>query len=237
MLQWNVADVMTRKVVSVGPEATYTEIVDAVVGNGVSAVPVVDVSGHVVGVVSEADLLPRVEATAADYRRTRLGRHTLDHKAHAMRAAELMTAPPITTVPEAPVATAARTMESAHVKRLPVVDADGRLIGIVSRRDLLRMYTRPDAAIRADVIDGVLVHSLYVDPATVDVRVVDGVVALDGTVETRSLARLAVKLAAGVPGVVQVVDRLHWEMDDSRPNRAHRHPPVASDHVVRPPYE
>lgn len=232
MLQWHVADVMTRDVISVGPDASFGDIVDALVGNGVSAVPVVDVSGHVVGVVSEADLLPRVEVADDAGRRLRR-RRAFARKARALRAAELMTAPPITIAADEPVATAARKLDAAKVKRLPVVDAEGRLMGIVSRRDLLRMYTRPDPEIQRDVEEGVLLRSLWIDPATVDVRVVDGVVALHGTVETKSLAGLAVRLTAAVPGVVQVVDRLSWTRDDS--HAGHGYAFGTPEQLVLPP--
>ena len=207
MIMWHVNDVMTRDVVRVGPDVGYAEIVAKLIEHGVSALPVVDDAGRLLGVVSEADLLPRVEATAGQATR---------RKAHGMHASELMTKPAVTIGPDEPVAAAARVLEAARVKRLPVVDADGRLIGIVSRRDLLRMYTRPDDEIRADITETVLRRDLWIDPTTVDVRVVDGIATLEGRVETRSLAGIAVRLTASVPGVVSVVDRLRWVEDDSR---------------------
>jgi predicted transcriptional regulator len=159
----------------------------------VSGAPVIDGTGRVVGVVTEADLLHRIDAVAAD----------------------LMSAPPIMVRPDVSVAAAARVMESKRVKRLPVVDEHGRLLGIVSRRDLLRMHVRPDNAIRADVCEDVLRRTLWLDPATVRVTVRDGVVRLTGTTERRSTAGLLVRLTCDVAGVVDVIDEINWEYDDS----------------------
>jgi CBS domain-containing protein len=209
---------MTRDVVSVGPETTYVEIADALVSRRVSAVPVVDISGHVVGVVSEADLLPRLEVAGAEGRPPHGRQRAVARKGSAFRAAELMSTPPITIEADVPIATAARVLRDAHIKRLPVVTADRRLIGIVSRRDLLRTYTRPDAAIRHDVIEGVLRQRLSIDPTTVEVRVTDGFAVLDGEVATRSLAQSAATLTGSVPGVVHVVNRLRWAAPTAAPN-------------------
>jgi CBS domain-containing protein len=224
---WQVDDVMTRDVVSVSPGAAYPEIVAKLLDRGVSALPVVDASGRVVGVVSEADLLPRVEVTDGARRPRR--------KAHAMRAEELMTTPAITIRPGAAIAEAARVLDAMRVKRLPVVDTDGRLLGIVSRRDLLRMYTRRDDEIRADIVDTVLRRDLWINPTTVDVGVEGGVVTLEGEVETRSLAGFAVRLVAAVPGVVRVDDRLRWAQDDSRRVRAPGYAFGTPEELVLPP--
>jgi CBS domain-containing protein len=224
---WQVNDVMTREVVSVSPEAGYTEIVAKLVDHAVSALPVVDGAGRVVGVVSEADLLPRVEVTDGARRPRR--------KAHAMRAEELMTAPALTIGPDAAVAEAARVLEASRVKRLPVVDGDDRLVGIVSRRDLLRMYTRHDDEIRADIVETVLRRELWIDPTTVDVRVGGGTVTLEGEVETRSLAGFAVRLASSVPGVVRVDNRLRWAQDDTRSVRAPGYAFGTAQELVLPP--
>jgi CBS-domain-containing membrane protein len=193
MSYWLVKSVMTPDVVTVSPRSTYREIVDALVNAKVSGAPVVDATGRVVGVVTEADLLHRIDAVAAD----------------------LMSAPPIMVRPDVSVAAAARVMEGKRVKRLPVVDEHGRLLGIVSRRDLLRMHVRPDNAIRADVYDDVLRRTLWLDPATVRVTVREGVVRLTGTTERRSTAGLLVRLTCDVAGVVDVVDEIDWEYDDS----------------------
>lgn len=227
MAQWKVRDVMTRNAISVPLDATYRELVDTLLDNDVTAAPVVDEDGVVVGIVSEADLLHRVEAVGEEHRPRiiiRSSRRAAAHKAHAMVAAELMSSPAVTVNPDASVVVAARQLEARGVKRMPVVDGRGRLMGIVSRRDLLRMHTRPDSEIHHDIVDGILRRSLSIDPRTVQVQVVDGVVTLDGRVDNRSLAGLTVRMATDVPGVVDVVDKLTWERDDSHfhPGRATR---------------
>src|SRR5947207_11121421 len=165
MKRWYVGDVMTRDVVSVGTTTGYKEIADLMVRHSISAVPVVDAQRHVLGVVSEADLLAKLEY--AD----RVPRHPLAarriradrQKAAGDTAGELMTTPAVTVGPTETVTRAARLMDAARVKRLPVVDADGRLVGIVSRRDLVRLYTRPDPQVRTSVTEGVL-RLLWIDP-------------------------------------------------------------------------
>lgn len=151
-----VRDALTERVVTVRPDAGYEEIVDVLAEHRVSAVPVVDDDGHVLGVVSEADLLAKVELPAdATQRRLfeRRRRRVARPKAAGETARELMTSPAITIEPTASVLDAARLMEAALIKRLPVVDRDGVLVGIVSRRDLLRVFLRPADAIRDDPAD------------------------------------------------------------------------------------
>jgi CBS domain-containing protein len=234
MRQWTVEDVMTHDVVSVAPDASYREVVDALVESGVSAAPVVDAGGHVVGVVSEADLLHKVEAVGDDRHRRIFGGRRSDAKATAATAADLMTAPAVVIEPGASVAAAARRLEAEHIKRLPVVDVHRRLVGIVSRRDLLRIHTRPDDEIRAEVVDNVMLRTLWVDPLTVEVDVMDGIVSLTGRLESRSLAGLVVDLVADVAGVVEVVDRLSWEQDDSNVVRSHGYPFGTAERLMRP---
>src|SRR4051794_921453 len=137
MKQWTVGDVMTRSVASVSLETSYRDAVDTLTDRRISAAPVVDADGRVLGVVSEADLLHKIEADDAHGpgRVARPSRRAAA-KAHAATAAQLMTAPAITIGPRASVGEAARRLEREGVKRMPVVDDDGRLIGIVARRDL-----------------------------------------------------------------------------------------------------
>ena len=217
-MMWTVGDVMTRDVITVGPEATYREVVDTLVEHAVSAVPVVDADGRVLGVVSEGDLLHKVEAVDEEHGPlafVRPSRRVAARKAHGTVASEFMTSPPITASPSDSGVAAARQLDARDIKRLPVTDAEGRLVGIISRRDVLRIHTRSDADISRDIINDVLVHMLWIDPRTVDVEVRDGRVTLDGQLETRSLTEFAVRLASTVPGVVEVTDQLRWERDDS----------------------
>ena len=235
MRQWTVQDVMTRDVVSVAPDASYREVVNALVDSGVSAAPVVDAVGRVVGVVSEADLLHKVEAVGDErHRRLFAGRRRAVAPTAGAVAADLMTAPAVVIEPDASIVAAARRLESERIKRMPVVDAQRRLVGIVSRRDLLWIHTRTDADICSEIANHVLLHTLWIDPAAVEVDVADGVVSLTGRVESRSLAGLVFNLVSKVAGVVEVVDRLTWDQDDSRLVRSPGYPFGTPEHLMRP---
>jgi CBS-domain-containing membrane protein len=218
MSRWKVKDVMTTDVVSVHEDAGFKELADLLVEHGVSAVPVVNDLNYVVGVVSEADLLHKVEFSGApvaarlfERRRSRTARE----KASGDDAYSIMTAPAVTTTPDKKVVDAARVMDARQVKRLPVVDEQGRLIGIVSRRDLLRTFLQPDAAIRDEVVEQVLRKVLWVEPTEVNVEVHDGVVTLTGALDRKSTVGVAVALTRGVDGVVDVVDELTYRYDDT----------------------
>ncbi|GGW77371.1 hypothetical protein GCM10010503_64090 [Streptomyces lucensis JCM 4490] len=200
-----VNDVMTRTVVALRTGAAFKDIVQAMREWRVSALPVLDDAGHVVGVVSEADLLPKEEYRegAAD-RYGRVRRDADAGKADATTAGELMTCPAVTVVPDATLALAARAMAHAGVKRLPVVAPDGTLRGIVSRSDLLRVFLRDDADLAEEVRREVVVHLFGAHAAAIRVEVHDGVVTLGGRVRETHLVPLAVRLARSVPGVVDV---------------------------------
>ncbi|MFI6226095.1 CBS domain-containing protein [Micromonospora echinospora] len=218
MRTWQVGDVMTADVATVDGQTPYREVVDLLVRRGISAVPVVDGFRRVRGVVSEADLLHKVErAGRPDERRIFEGRRRRDArvKADAMVAEELMTAPAVTTHPGASLPAAARLMDREQVKRLPVLDDLGRLVGIVTRADLLRVHLRRDSEIREDVVQEVLRRVLAVRDGLVTVRVRHGEVALDGRVDRRSSAELAVRLAGQVSGVTRVVSTLGYDEDDT----------------------
>lgn len=216
MKRWYVGDVMTGDVVTVTPDMGYKAVADLMVRHSVSAVPVVDADRRVLGVVSEADLLAKLEYAdrvprhLLATRRMRNGRQ----KATGDTAGELMTAPAVTIRATESVTTAARLMEAARIKRIPVVDEHERLVGIVSRRDLVRLYTRPDHEVRQAVLEGVL-RSLWIDPAAVTVRVRSGVVTLTGRLDRRSLTAIVVAFTRATPGVVDVVDHLTYDLDDS----------------------
>jgi CBS-domain-containing membrane protein len=224
MRRWCVGDVMTTDVAAVGVDTGYKEIADLLVARSVSAVPVVDAQRRVIGVVSEADLLAKLQLAEPTRGHPLLSRRRGDAaKAAGDTAAELMTSPAATIRSAATVSRAARLMEAAHVKRLPVVDDDGRLIGVVSRRDLVRLYAQPDETIRDCVRD--VLRALWVDLSTIEVRVDDGIVTLGGTVDRRSTAAIALRFTQAVPGVVDVADSLAYDVDDgaeglSRPDRS-----------------
>ncbi|MET7806964.1 CBS domain-containing protein [Micromonospora chersina] len=218
MRTWQVQDVMTTDVATVREGTAYREIVDVLTGRHVTAAPVVDGAGRVLGVVSEADLMYKVELQGQPQpRRILPDRHRREAraKAGATLAADLMTAPPVTVTPDASLVEAARTMGARGVKRLPVVDDLGRLVGIVTRGDLLKVHLRPDADILRDVRDEVLRRTLGVPDGVVDVTVHGGVVTLTGQLDRWSTVRLALRLARQVSGVVEVVDALGYAIDDA----------------------
>lgn len=224
-----VRDVMTTQVASVNGSTPFRDIAEVLITHNVSAAPVVDGEGHVIGVVSEADLLRKEELREQYYRegyklplsarlRERLGRPggDVEEKARALTAAQLMTAPPITITPYKSVVSAARLMSKHGVKRLPVVDDEGRLVGIVSRHDLLKVFVRSDEdildEIRRDIING----ALWTDTSRLKASVREGVVTLSGQVENRSDAKILVRMAERINGVLGVVDEIEWERDDTR---------------------
>jgi CBS-domain-containing membrane protein len=216
METWSVDDVMTRAVVSVDESASYRAVVDLLITNRVSAVPVVDEHRRVTGVVSEADLLRKIEYAGEDAPRLFEARRRRGErrKAVARTVADLMSAPPVIVRTGTSITAAARLMAQEGVKRLPVVDDQGRLAGIVSRGDLLKIHQRTDEEIRSDIETGILRPFLPEEAETVTVAVVDGAVTLAGRVDRRSSAEIAERLCRGVPGVVAVSSTLAYSFDD-----------------------
>ncbi|GAB3831091.1 CBS domain-containing protein [Dactylosporangium cerinum] len=211
MSRWNVADVMTIGAISVQEDTPFKEIVDLLEAHEINAVPVVDRFDRVVGVVSSADLVPKIEfAGDGDQPRSFEGRHTRQArgKAQGTAAGELMNAPAVTVTSTTSVVAAARAMEHDELKRLPVVDGTGRLIGMVTRRDLLKVFLRTDADIRREIVDEALKGVAGVPRDQVRVEVDDGVVTLLGTVEQGSLVPALVRRIERVDGVVDVVSHL-----------------------------
>ncbi|MEU7714632.1 CBS domain-containing protein [Micromonospora chalcea] len=218
MRTWQVADVMTRDVAAVTEQTPYREIVDVLVRKRISGMPVVDSFHRVLGVISEADLLHKVErAGHPDERRVFEGRRrrTAREKADALMAADLMTAPPVTTHERASLAATARLMDREAVKRVPVLDDLGRLSGIVTRGDLLRVHLRTDAEIREEVVHEVLRRVLSVRDGLVTVQVRGGEVTMDGRLDRRSAVELAGRLAGQVAGVVAVHNAIGYDLDDT----------------------
>ncbi|MFF0558382.1 CBS domain-containing protein [Streptomyces sp. NPDC004266] len=182
-----VDDVMTHAVVSARLDAPVKEIVRSMRRWGVSAVPVLSAEGRVVGVVSEADILGRVPG---------------EDSMGSVTAGSLMSAPAVTVSRGATIAGAARLMGRGRLKRLPVVDEDGRPVGVVSRGDLLKVYLRPDAEVAEDVRHELLTHLIPEGDTALTVRVADGAVTLTGRLPESVSADLALRLARAVPGVV-----------------------------------
>lgn len=210
-MQWRVDDVMTREVITVGVDTPVGQIAELLDREGISAVPVTAAAGGVLGVVSQADLL----AGVADGVRSHPRRKHPREKAKAVRAGDLMTAPALYVEADASLTQAAATMRGRNVRRLLVEGPHGRLLGVVSRSDLLRPYARDDAAIGREV-ETVLRRRMWIRSEQVGVCVDAGTTILTGAVGRRSTAGIIARLAAAVPGVTTVVDRIRYEFDDAR---------------------
>jgi CBS-domain-containing membrane protein len=207
MRRRTVNDLMTRAVVSAYRGACFKDIVQVMIKRGITAMPVIDEGHRVAGVVSESDLLAKEERKGGGKRRwfgRRRDRSSWT-KAQALTAEDLMTTPAITVHPEATIVEAARLLDEHRIKRLPVTDDENRLIGIVSRRDLLSVFTRTDEEIRDEVRHEVFALA---DPTEVSVYVRHGVVTISGTMRQRDLIPIVVRLAAATDGVVGVIDEL-----------------------------
>lgn len=217
-----VRDVMTQSVVTVRRGTPLKEVAQLLIDHKISGVPVVDVDSAVLGIVSEADLLIKEQGASAVRHRplarflgeSRETRAQLA-KLGAVTAAEAMTSPAVTITSGRSIHEAAAIMAGGSVNRLPVVD-DGRLVGIVTRADLVRAYVRSDdelaRTIREDVIRGIL----WLEPALFTVIVTDGVASISGRVERRSTAEMVERTASMVPGVIHAHADVTWELDDSR---------------------
>ena len=200
-----VSDVMSHTVAAVGRRAAFKEIVQLLQDWKVSALPVLEGEGRVVGVVSEADLLPKEEFRDSDPdRATQLRRLDDLAKAGGLTAEDLMTSPALTVHAEATLAQAARTMARAKVKRRPVVDDVGMLQGIVSRADLLKVFLRDDEEIAEEVRREVVAYVFPAPMSAVHVEVRNGVVKLVGHARDTSLVPVAARLVRAVEGVVDV---------------------------------
>lgn len=204
-----VSDVMTHTVVAVGRQAPFKEIVRTLEQWKVSALPVLEGEGRVIGVVSEADLLPKEEYRDSDPTRADYLRDLPDvAKAGAVTAQELMTSPAITVHASATLAETARILTHKRVKRLPVVDDEGRLEGIVSRADLLKVFLRPDEDIAEEVRREVVTHLFPAPARPIEVRVSEGVVTLSGEIREAVLIPAAARLIRAIEGVVDFDNQL-----------------------------
>jgi CBS domain-containing protein len=206
-----VKDIMTTNVVAVRSDASFKDMAGLLSTSRISALPVLDEAEHVIGVVSEADMLIK-EADQASYPGFFTGlRRRRDHeKAAGISAADLMTSPPIVIRPDEPVQHAARLMYDRGVKRLLVVDEAGHLLGIVSRSDVLSVFSRPDEEIRREVVKRLILHGFLVDPPLFGVIVQDGIVTIAGRPETVQLGQEIIDAVRRLDGVVAVQDQLSY---------------------------
>jgi CBS domain-containing protein len=206
-----VKDIMSTHVIAVRRNATYKQMAARLREMHVSAFPVVDDDSKVIGVVSESDLLAKQalrDKVPGEF--SGMMRSREQAKAEGITAADLMTGPPVTVSPDDTVAHAARLMYDRRVKRLPVVDDGGRLVGIVTRSDVLSVYDKADDDIRRDITDNVISNDFRCDPARFAVTVKDGIVTLEGTPETVVIGHDIVDAARHADGVVAVRDRLTY---------------------------
>ena len=195
----HVKDIMSTGVIVADPATCYADLAALLRRHRISGFPVVDDDRVVVGVVSESDLLGR--QAAARRRQIDLG---------GLTAAELMTRPAVTVGPDEPAAHAARLMYSRKCRRLPVVDDAGRLLGIVTRTDVLSTYTRPDEEIRREINQDVIADGFFTDPDRLGVTVKDGIVTLAGTPGSVVLGRNIAGQVRHVEGVLAVRDRFTY---------------------------
>jgi CBS domain-containing protein len=220
-----VRDLMTTNVLTIGPEAPIRDVAAILVEHRISGLPVCSIEGHVLGVVSEGDILYKER----DQSESRLGgplgwlvyggppADAYD-KAAAGTAGEAMSAPAITIAPYESVPTAAQLMTEHGVNRLPVVQ-DEELVGIVTRADLVRAFSRPDAEIEAEIRDDVLSRTMWIEDGHVHVQVERGAVTLRGDIDRRSDVVLLERLVRRVPGVIAVASSVTWRDDDTTRRR------------------
>lgn len=212
-----VLEVMTTDVLTVGPDLGLKAAARLMIDRGISGLPVVDGEGKLVGIITEADFVKQ-EADRSHRRYRRLLDALFGEREHRLvgeTVGDAMTRHPIVIDPETRVSEAAREMADRGIKRLPVVNASGELVGIVSRADIMAAFVRPDDVIADQIRDDVIARILMIDPTTVQVAVAEGVATLSGTVPTRTDARLLEELTRRLEGVVRVTSDVAFEMDDS----------------------
>ncbi|MDX8031249.1 CBS domain-containing protein [Lentzea sp. BCCO 10_0856] len=222
MREPTVASLMTHEVITADVECPFKGLVRLLEDNGISAVPVLD-GGCPVGVVSEADLLPKEEfrggtAEAPGVFAGRATKHRWE-QASGVTARDVMTSPVRTISPDLAASAAARELPAAGVRRLFVVDSDGALVGVLSRRDLLKLFVREDDELRTTIRDEVFGRMLWVDPDPLYIAVTGGVVTLQGKLERQSEVEIAGHLVRALPGVVEVHNRLRAGWNDTTHTR------------------
>ncbi len=212
-----VSDVMTVDVVTVAPDTGLKAAARKMVEHGVSGLPVIDGTGRLVGIITEADFVKQ-EAGRSQFRYRRLLDAVFgerETRPQGDTVADAMTRQPLTIDENARLAEAAREMSDRGVKRLPVVDGNGHLLGIVSRADIVTAYVRPDDVIEDQIRQDVIERILMIEGHELEVSVEEGVVCVAGTVPTRTDARLLEELVGRLEGVVRVEAKLEWRVDDT----------------------
>lgn len=216
MTHRTVRTVMTPSVATVSRDTPFKALAAIMEEHGVNALPVLDAEGRLAGIVSETDLMRKEEYEDEPAARRPPLSHHHHAQANGLTAGDVMSAPAITIAAEASVVAAARAFDRRRVSHLVVTEADRTLAGIVTPRDLLKVYLRSDADIRAEILNQVIAGYLGCEPERAHVTVTDGIVTLGGEVERKSMVPLAARLARSVDGVVDVVNHLAYAIDDSR---------------------
>lgn len=213
-----VSDVMSRPPEVIAADATFKAVALLLHEHGVGAMPVVDGAGRVIGVLSEADLVVKEERAYLESRPRFLQSHAVRearNKSEGRVVAQLMSSPAVVVTPDTSLQEAARIMQERGLRQLPVVDREGRPLGVVTRSDLLKVFLRSDNEIRHDLIQGLIVKGLGIDPSALTVSVDEGVATIKGTVEFRSDAQMLERLVPSQVGVVGVDIDVGFRVDDS----------------------
>lgn len=216
MREQNVASVMTTQVTTAKPDTPFKDVVSTMSEQDISVVAVVDGDGRQIGVVSEADALAKQEFHGGHDELPHHDRAGRDrwYRSLARTAGELMTSPVRTVRADEPVSAAAHHLTKENVRRLFVLDQDGRLAGVVSRRDLLKVYPHTDEEIRADIEAVLAAPAVDVPPGTVGVAVVNGMATVDGVLTSRQKMEAVSRVVLATPGVVGVRNNLRYVVDD-----------------------
>ncbi len=218
-----VSDVMTRTVVAAREDTPFKEIARLMAEYRVSGLPVLNPVDQLIGIVSESDLLRNEEwggpkSFLLDWFIGKKRLEEIESRRENVVAGDVMTRHVVTIGPDATVHEAARTILENGVKRLPVVDEDKRVLGIVSRQDLIRPYLRPDETIRREITEDLILETMWIDPQTISVSVKRGIVTLEGKVETKGTKEVLVQLVRRVDGVIGLEDHLAFVADDRGTN-------------------
>ncbi|VAV96627.1 CBS domain protein [hydrothermal vent metagenome] len=214
----HVLDAMTTDVLTIGPDDSLKGAARLMLARGVSGLPVIDVDNKLVGIVTEADFV-RQEAERSLHSRRRLLATVFgdgDAREHGETVRDVMTASPLVVTADARIVEAARVMNERGVKRLPVVDSEGSLIGIISRADIVAAYVRPDDVIEDAVREDIIKRVLMIDPTDLEVSVDDGVVSVKGQVDNRVDAQILEELTWRLEGVVSAEIDVSWRDGDDR---------------------
>ncbi|MDJ0960254.1 MAG: CBS domain-containing protein [Acidimicrobiia bacterium] len=198
-----VVDLMTTDVIRVSPDTRIKEAARLMFRHRVSGLPVVDADGRLSGIITEADFL-----------RMEVARNEADEPQPVETVGEVMSSGVVTVAPDAEITEAAKMMVIQDVKRLPVVDADNKMLGIIARLDIVAVFTRPDEVIEDEIREDLLRRVLFVDPDDLDVNVLNGVVTFKGEIGTKNEARILGELSRRLDGVMRVDNQLTWRIED-----------------------